>query len=105
MSTKTHWKITLLVKRFFTFYFDKWLVPVLFFAMSIGLAKLNDFWKNEILFFISYNVLWLGFFGLAVSTVSHISRGRLLYGIVSGLILISFFVYITVDTLAEFLKG
>jgi hypothetical protein len=77
------------MKRIFTYCFDKWWRPILFYGLSVTLLIISLFINGLIGLIINYSGLLLfgfGLLGLFISTIYHLSKKHWQKGILTGLL-------------------
>jgi len=99
-----HSKLTLITKKIFSYYYDNWWLPILFFVFSVGIAEATEKINNEILWYIIFPISMFGFWGLIISAIYQLVKKRWIQGILTGLIFIFYFIYCLLYTIAEFLS-
>lgn len=62
--------------KIFTYIFDKWWKPILFFAIAFGLVVISKIIENNALIYVSYLLLLLGMLGLLISAIYQFVRKR-----------------------------
>src|SRR4051812_38392115 len=72
--------------KLFTYFFDKWWRPILFFGFTVGLVMVDGFMGNKTFGKTSALLFCMGLLALVVSTIYQFSKKRWLRGILTGLL-------------------
>jgi len=98
-------KPTMIMKKIFTFFFDIWWIPIMFFSLTLGISMVSEMVKNEFFWFISSKLFMCGFYGLLISSAYQVIKKRRFAAVLQGIIFISFFFFCLLYSISEFLRG
>ena len=85
------------MKELFTYCFDKWWRPILFFGLTVGLFVIGELIEKPLIQNIFFYLFGLGLLGLLVSTIYQFAKKRWTFAILTavliGFVLVVFFFY------------
>jgi hypothetical protein len=85
------------MKELFTYCFDKWWRPIIFFGLTVGLYVIGELIKKPLIQNIFFFLFGIGLLGLLVSTIYHFIKKHwplaILTAAIIGVSLLGFFLY------------
>ena len=85
------------MRKLFTYCFDKWWPPILFFGLTVGLYAIGELIEKPLIIDIFFLLFSLGLLGLIVSTIYQLTKKRWLFAIFTtalfGVSIVGFFLY------------
>ena len=97
------------MNKIFTYCFEKWLNPILFWGITLVLIIISEFVKQNIFDKISYILLSLSMFGLVVSAIYQLLKKRWIKGIITGLVfggtIFAFLIYVVFSFFIDTVDG
>jgi len=75
------------MKKIFTYCFDTWWRPILFFGLTVGLFAIGELIEMPLIQNIFFFLLGLGLLGLIVSTIFQFSKKRWFFAVLTALLI------------------